>query len=52
MINLDSMTYEELKEYADSFTWEESPNYNLIDWEHDDLDVIREKIRARIKQDD
>ena len=50
--HLDEMSYEELKEYADSFEWDETEGYNLIDWEKDDLSVIREKLKARIKQDD
>ena len=47
-----SKSNEELKEYADSFDWDETKGYNLIDWEKDDLDVVREKLKARIKQDD
>jgi hypothetical protein len=50
--HLDEMSYEELKEYADSFDWDETKGYNLIDWDKDDLDVVREKLKARIKQDD
>jgi len=48
LVNADNMSIDQLKKYAETLNWEKVPEYNHIDWENDDMLVIRSKIKAVI----
>lgn len=43
---LDKMTVDELRKEADGIDWSKVPEYNRINWDKDDIGVIRAKLKA------
>lgn len=50
MIYVESMTYEQLQEYAAAnVDWSKVPECDQVDWENDDVTVIRAKVKKALE---